>query len=67
MDLKEKFYHIEIEEKHKYKTVFEFDGRMYEWNSMVMRFKNAPQIMQRTMNILLDKLRKKGVCHVFHN
>ena len=39
MDLKEKFYHIEIEEKHK--TAFEFDGRMYEWNSMVMRFKNT--------------------------
>ena len=65
MDLKEKFYHIEIEEKHK--TAFEFDGRMYEWNSMVMGSKNAPQIMQRTMNILLGKLRKKGVCHVFHN
>ena len=39
MDLKEKYYHIEIEEKHK--TAFKFHGRICEWNSMVMRFKNA--------------------------
>ncbi|KAF9742483.1 Retrovirus-related Pol polyprotein from transposon gypsy, partial [Nosema granulosis] len=61
IDLKEGFYHIEIEEKHKHKTAFEFDGSVYEWNSMVMGFKNAPQIMQRTMNRILDDWRGKGV------
>lgn len=61
IDLKEGFYHIEIEEKHKYKTAFEFDGNIYEWNSMVMGFKNSPQIMQKTMNRILEGLREKGV------
>ncbi|KAF9764068.1 Transposon Tf2-9 polyprotein [Nosema granulosis] len=60
IDLKEGFYHIEIEDKHKHKTAFEFDG-VYEWNSMVMRFKNAPHIMQRTMNRVLEDFRVNGV------
>ncbi|KAF9761231.1 Polyprotein P3 [Nosema granulosis] len=57
LDLKEGFYHIEIEETHIHKTAFEFDGRVYEWNSMVMGFKNAPHIIQRTMNKVLDEFR----------
>ncbi|MGL4850595.1 MAG: reverse transcriptase domain-containing protein, partial [Clostridium sp.] len=61
IDLKEGFYHIEIEEAHKHKTAFEYDGRIYEWNSMVMGFKNSPHIMQRAMNIVLDNFRGKGV------
>ncbi|KAF9762652.1 Retrovirus-related Pol polyprotein from transposon [Nosema granulosis] len=61
LDLKKGFYHIEIEGTHKHKTAFEFDGRVYEWNSMVMRFKNAPHIMQRTMNKVLDEFRGYGV------
>ena len=61
IDLKEGFYHIEIEEKHKYKTAFEFDGNVYEWNSMVMGFKNSPQIMQKTMNKILEGIRGNGV------
>ncbi|KAF9761717.1 Transposon Tf2-6 polyprotein, partial [Nosema granulosis] len=61
IDLKEGFYHIEIEEKHKHKTAFEYDGSVYEWNSMVMGFKNAPQIMQRTMNKILGDWRGEGV------
>ncbi|KAF9742716.1 Retrovirus-related Pol polyprotein from transposon opus, partial [Nosema granulosis] len=60
LDLKEGFYHIEIEEGHKHKTAFEFDGRVFEWNSMVMGFKNAPHIMQRVMNNALDKFRGRG-------
>ena len=46
VDLKEGFYHIAIEEEDKKKTAFEFEGRVYEWNGMVMGFKNAPQILQ---------------------
>ncbi|KAF9758257.1 Retrovirus-related Pol polyprotein from transposon gypsy [Nosema granulosis] len=61
VDLKEGFYHIEIEENHKHKTAFEFDGMVYEWNSMVMGFKNSPQIMQKTMNGILEEFRGKGV------
>ena len=61
IDLQEGFYHIEIEEKDKEKTAFEFDGRVYEWNGMVMGFKNAPQILQRVMNEILGDLYGKGV------
>lgn len=61
LDLKEGFYNVEIEESDKHKTAFEFDGRVYEWNCMVMGFKNAPQIMQRVMNRVLDGLRGEGV------
>jgi hypothetical protein len=42
-------------------TNFEFDGRVYEWNSMVMGFKNAPQILQRVMTKILHEFRNKGV------
>ncbi|KAF9760991.1 Transposon Tf2-9 polyprotein [Nosema granulosis] len=61
LDLKEGFYHIVIEEGHKHKTAFEFDGRVFEWNNMVMGFKNAPHLMQRVMNNALDELRGRGV------
>ena len=61
IDLKERFYNVEIEESDKHRTAFEFDGRVYEWNSMVMGFKNAPQIMQRIMNRILEGLRGNGV------
>ncbi len=61
IDLKEAFYSIEINENHKFKTAFEFDGIAYEWNSMPMGFKNSPMIMQRVMNIILNQLIHKGV------
>lgn len=60
-DLKEGFYHVEIEESEKFKTAFEFKGRVYEWNSMVMGFKNSPQVLQRIMNTIFDDLIGKGV------
>jgi len=61
LDLKDGFYHIEIEEADKHKTAFEIDGRVYEWNSMVMGYKNAPQIFQRVMNKVLGDMKGKGV------
>ncbi|KAF9761623.1 Polyprotein P3 [Nosema granulosis] len=61
IDLKEDFYHVEIEEHHKHKTAFEVNGRVYEWNGMVMGLKNSPHIMQRVMNNVLDEFRGKGV------
>ena len=61
LDLKEAFYHIEIEEAVKHKTAFEFDGVVYEWTSMVMGFMNSPQILQRVMNTIFGDLRGKGV------
>lgn len=50
IDLKEAYYYVENLETGKYKTAFEFKGQVYEWNSMVMGFKNSPMIMQRTMD-----------------
>lgn len=61
VDLKESFYHIEIAEQDKHKTAFEFNGRVYEWNSMVMGFKNSPQILQRVMNNIFEDLLGEGV------
>ena len=61
IDQKEGFYHIEIEEEDKDKTAFEVDGRVYEWNSMVMGFKNSPQILQLVMNGILEGLGGDGV------
>ena len=61
LDLKEAFYNIEIEEKDKEKTAFEFEGQLYEWNSMVMGYKNAPQLMQRVMNKIFGDLKNNGV------
>lgn len=53
-DLKEGFYNIEIEEKDKHKMAFEFNVKVYEWNSMVMGYKNSPQILQRIMDGFLQ-------------
>ena len=61
VDLKEAFYNIAIEEADKMKTAFEFEDRVYEWNGMVMGFKNAPQILQRVMNKIFEDMNGKGV------
>lgn len=61
LDLKEGYYSIEIVEEHKHKTAFEFDGKVYEWNAMVMGYKNAPQIMQRVVNKVLEEFIGHGV------
>ncbi|KRH93348.1 LTR retrotransposon [Pseudoloma neurophilia] len=61
IDLKEAYYYIENEEKDKCKTEFEFKGRTYEWNGMVMGYKNSPMIMQRTMNQIFDDMIGKSV------
>lgn len=61
LDLKDAFYSIEIEECDKHKTAFEFNGVVYEWNGMVMGFKNAPQILQRVMSKILEEEILKGV------
>lgn len=37
---KDAFQHIEIDEEHRHKTAFEFQGEVYEWSAMVMGFKN---------------------------
>lgn len=61
IDLKDGFYSIEINEEDKMKTAFEFDGRVYEWNSMPMGFKNSAQILQRVMTNILNEYVRKGV------
>ncbi len=61
IDLKEGFYSVEIEEEDKFKTAFEFNKKVYEWNSMVMGFKNSPQILQRIMNNIFEKFIGKGI------
>jgi hypothetical protein len=54
LDLKEVYYQIEIVEEHKHKTAFEFESNVYEWNGMVMGYKNAPMILQRVMSKVLN-------------
>ena len=61
IDLKEGLYHIEIEEEDKEKTAFEFDGKIYKWNSMVMGFKNSPQILQRVIYKTFEDKKGLGV------
>ena len=61
VDLKEAFYSIEMEERDKHKTAFEFKGNVYEWNSMVMGYKNSPMILQRVMDIILKDYLNDGV------
>lgn len=61
IDLKEGFYSIEIEETDKHKTAFEFNRKVYEWNSMVMGYKNSPQILQRIMNTVFEEYLGRGI------
>lgn len=61
IDLKDGYFQVEIEEGDKYKTAFEFEGKAYEWNGMVMGFKNAPATFQRIMNKVLEDVTDKGV------
>lgn len=61
IDLKEAFYSVEIVEKDKHKTGFEVMGNVYEFNGMVMGFKNSPMILQRIMTVILSDLLGKGV------
>jgi hypothetical protein len=60
-DSKEAFYSIEIAEEDKHKTAFEFNGKVYECNSMVMGYKNSPQILQRIMGIIFSDMKGKGI------
>ncbi|MGL4336185.1 MAG: hypothetical protein ACRCST_04765 [Turicibacter sp.] len=52
---------MEIDEADKHKTAFEFDVRIYEWNSMVMGYKNAPQMLQRVLTKVLESELGDGV------
>jgi Reverse transcriptase (RNA-dependent DNA polymerase) len=61
LDLKEGYYQIEIVEEHKHKTAFEFEDKVYEWNGMVMGYKNAPMVFQRIMNTVLSDYIGKGI------
>lgn len=61
VDLKKTYYYIENEESDRSKTAFEFKGQIYEWNSMVMGFKNSPMIMQRIMDKILDGMIRKNL------
>lgn len=60
-DLKEAFFNIEIEEEDKCKTAFEVKGRIYEFNGMVMGYKNSPMILQRILNNLFMEYLGKGI------
>ena len=55
------FYSVEIAEKDKEKTAFECLGRAYEFNGMVMGYKNAPMVLQRIMTRELDSWIGNGV------
>jgi Reverse transcriptase (RNA-dependent DNA polymerase) len=59
--LKAGFYHIEIGEEDKYKTAFKYYGKVYECNTMVIGFKNTPQVLQRVMSVILEKFKGRGI------
>jgi hypothetical protein len=61
LDLEDGFYIIEIQEEDKHKTAFEFNRTVYEWNAMVMGYKNSPQISQRIMDTIFRDIKGKGV------
>ncbi|KRH94493.1 krab-a domain-containing protein [Pseudoloma neurophilia] len=61
IDMKEAYYYIENVECDKCKTAFEFKGQVYEWNGMVMGFKNSPMVMQRTMDRIFEGMIRKNV------
>lgn len=57
---KEAFYSIEIDEQHKHKTAFEFKNTAYDFNGMIMGYKNSLQILQRMIAyVLSDYIRKE--------
>lgn len=61
LDLKEGYYQIEIVEEHKHKTAFEFEHKVYEWNGMVMGYKNALMIFKRIIYKIVGVYIGKGV------
>ena len=42
-------------------TAFGFNKRVYEWNGMVLGFKNSPQILQRIMDKFFEEYRGNGI------
>lgn len=65
-DLKERFYYVEIAGDDTFKMAFESNGRLYEWNSKVMGFKNFPRILQRIMDRTFLDLKGRGVDRHIH-
>ncbi|MGL5636187.1 MAG: reverse transcriptase family protein, partial [Bacteroidales bacterium] len=61
LDLKDAYHQIEINEVDKFKTAFEFEKNVYEWNGMMQGFKNAPMVFQRIMDKIMNDLIGKGV------
>ncbi|KAF9761670.1 Retrovirus-related Pol polyprotein from transposon [Nosema granulosis] len=60
IDLKETFNSIEMEED-KCKTAFEFNKKAYEWNSMIIGYKNSPHTLQRGMDTIFEEFRGKDI------
>lgn len=47
VDLKDAFHSIEILGMYKHRTPFEVIGNVYEWNSMILGFKNPHRLCKR--------------------
>lgn len=60
IDLKEKLYHIKIGVRINIKLHLN-QKEWLRWNSMVMGFKNSPQILQMVIDSIFEDLRNKGV------
>jgi hypothetical protein len=57
IDLKDAYFHVEINEDDKIKTAFYSGKRLMQFRKMPQVFKNAPAIFQRAMNIIFkDRL-----------
>ncbi|MGL6196546.1 MAG: reverse transcriptase domain-containing protein, partial [Thermoguttaceae bacterium] len=56
IDLKDGFYHIDIEPCDKEKTTFSTGNGLYQFVKMPQGYKNAPGIFQRAMTLILEGL-----------
>ncbi|MGL5709134.1 MAG: reverse transcriptase domain-containing protein, partial [Aeromonas sp.] len=65
IDLKDGFYHIDIEENDKEKTSFYTGKRLMQFRKMPQGFKNSPAIFQRAMNQMFkDVIGEKCVVYI---
>ena len=56
LDMKGGYWHIPIEEEHKKRTAFIFDGKIYQWKVLPFGPTNAPMFFQQCMQRIFHGL-----------
>ena len=62
--MKSGFWQIQIDEKNKYKTVFNVPFGHYEWNVMPFDLKNAPSEFQNIMNDIFNPYTSFSIVYI---